>query len=533
VEALQECIDRLFATWDRADTPGCALAVMRGGGIVYQRGYGQASLEYDAPITPRTVFHVASVSKQFVACAIALLAQGGQVALDDDVRRYVPTLPDYGTTITLRHLLHHTSGLRDQWELVQLAGWRMDDVITTADVLDLAQRQQALSFRPGDEYAYCNTGYTLLGVTVERVSGQTLRAFCAERIFLPLGMENTHFHDDHTMIVKNRAYSYAPCEGGGFQHSVLSYATVGASSLFTTVQDLALWEENFYTGAVGGPDVLRQMHTRGRLNSGEQIGYALGLSIGRYKGLAVAQHSGGDAGYRCHLLRFPEQHCSIAILGNVSTLNPVGLSQQVADIVLGDVLAEGMPLEQTPRMALSPGQLDCFVGLYGHTETGAVRRVEVKDGKLLLGVGVNSGPDLELQPLAPGQFEVAGQPNVQVDFGRREAEGPWQMRVCAGHAAPVMYEVLQPVAPTRAELEEYCGTYYSPELGIPYAIVLLGEGLALWRRKVGYSALWPTVFDVFAAEGDMALILERDERRRIVGFRFSAGRIHGLGFRLI
>src|SRR5690349_8472502 len=214
-----QAIDALFAAEDTSTTPGCALGVVRDGGIVYARGYGLANLEYAIPITPRTIFHVASISKQFTAFAAILLAQEGALSLDDDIRRYLPELPDFGATITPRQLAHHTSGLRDQWELLHLAGWRWDDVMTTEDILDLARRQRELNFAPGSEYAYCNTGYTLLGQIVARVSGMPFRAFCEQRIFQPLGMRSTHFHDDHTEIVPGRAYSYHPRDGGGFQHA--------------------------------------------------------------------------------------------------------------------------------------------------------------------------------------------------------------------------------------------------------------------------------------------------------------------------
>ncbi|MHC5039061.1 MAG: serine hydrolase domain-containing protein, partial [Planctomycetota bacterium] len=256
-------IDEVFAEWDRPDSPGCALALIGEEGILYERGYGMANLEYDIPITPETIFHVASVSKQFTAMAVGMLAEEGKLSLDDDVRLHVPELHDFGEPLTVRHLIHHTSGLRDQWMLLVLAGWRMDDVITTEDAMDVVRRQRELNFKPGGEHLYCNSGYTLMAVVVERVSGLPFPEFCRERIFEPLAMKRSHFHDDHTRIVKNRAYSYVPREGNGFRHSVLSYATVGPTSLLTTVRDLAIWETNFTDGNVGGPSLLEGMQAPG------------------------------------------------------------------------------------------------------------------------------------------------------------------------------------------------------------------------------------------------------------------------------
>ena len=270
--------------------PGCAVSVMRGGDILFAKGYGDANLEYDVPITPSSVFHVASVSKQFTALAVALLVADGRVSWDDDIRRYVPELPDLGEPITLRHLAHHTSGIRDQWSLLQMAGWRWEgDVITQGDVLDLLSRQTAVHFPPGSRYLYSNSGYTLLAVVVERVSGRTLREFTTTRLFEPLGMTQTTFRDDHTMIVRNRAYAYESGRTGGYRLSIPDFAVVGASSLFTTVRDLARWNRNFRTGEVDGRGVLRQLQERGALAGGARISYGFGLVHGRPRPAYIAK----------------------------------------------------------------------------------------------------------------------------------------------------------------------------------------------------------------------------------------------------
>ena len=459
--SITEQVDQVFAAWDKPDSPGCALAVMRDGEIVYKRGYGMANLEHDVPITPATIFHVASVSKQFTAFAIALLAAEGKVSLDDEVRPYVAELPDFGVPITIRQLIHHTGGLREQFALATMAGWRIGgDVITTGDVLELVARQRELNFAPGAEHLYCNTGYTLLGVIAERVAGKSLRAFCAERIFGPLGMRNTHFHDDHTMLVRNRAYPYAPAEGGGFMHGVLfSLSTAGASGVFTTVEDLALWDENFYRCAVGGQEVIAQMHERGVLSSGEQIRYAFGLWIDDYRGLRAVQHDGEDAGFRCHMMRFPEQHFAVAVLGNLSTLNVVELAQRVADIYLADALAD------------------------------------------------------------KGGSAGATQPNELAP------EGP------ASHAdvAPIPYKAAVSTKPTGESLAEYAGSYYSPELDATCRLCSQEGRLGVQRRK--YDTVWftRTSGDAFAVEG-AEIVLERDERKRITGFKVTAAGVRNLRF---
>jgi CubicO group peptidase (beta-lactamase class C family) len=286
-ERPSEQVDKLFEKMDRTISPGCAVAALRDGKILYQRGYGMADLDHNVPITAETVFHVASMSKQFTAAAIVMLAQERKLSLDDEVRKYVPELPDFGAPVTLRQLVHHTSGLRDQWELLGLAGWRYSpDLITDDDVLSIMSRQKDLNFPPGSKHMYSNTGYTLLAQVVKRVSGQSFREFTTSRIFQPLGMRNTHFRDDHAEIVKNMAYGYVPAKDT-FRISITNFDTVGATSLLTTVEDLALWDENFYNPRVGGPEMIRQMLERGKLSDGEQLDYAFGLVIGKHRGLAT------------------------------------------------------------------------------------------------------------------------------------------------------------------------------------------------------------------------------------------------------
>ena len=384
-------IDALFATWDRTDAPGAALAVIQNGEIIYKRGYGMANLEYDVPITPSTIFHVASLSKQFTSFAINLLALEGRLSLDDEIHAHFPEFGDFGKPITLRHLRHHSSGLRDQWDLLQLAGWRMEDVITEQDILDLAWKQQDLNFEPGAEHLYCNTGYTLLAVIVKRVSGMSLREFARERIFAPLGMTHTHFHDDHRMIVANRAYSYAPRDGAdGFEHRVLSFSNVGTTSLFTTVEDLAKWDANFYEPVAGGAEAVAMLQERGVLNDGTTIGYAAGLAIVEYRGLRTVGHGGADAGYRAHILRFPDERFTVIVLANRGDANPSAIAYRVADLYLADRLGPAPPEEaaqpaaEAKELSIDADQLAEYTGDYFSDELTAIYTLRLQDGKLML-----------------------------------------------------------------------------------------------------------------------------------------------------
>ncbi len=366
-------VNQLFAEWNRPDSPGAAVAVTRDGEVIYKHGYGMANLEYDIPITTSTIFDIASVSKQFAAFAIVTLSHQGKLSIDDDIRIHLPDVPDFGHTITIRHLLHHTSGLRDWVQSLVIAGDLMDDVISFKHILKMARHQKALNFEPGAAYLYSNTGYNLLAEIVETVTGDSFREWTDTHIFKPLGMTNSHFHDDYEMILKNRAYSYQAVENGGFKHAVNNTTALGSSSLYSTVEDLAKWILNFDHTRIGEQTVIKQMHERGVLNNGEQINYALGLNIGEYRGLQTVGHSGSWRGFRSHLIRFPDQKFGVVILCNLDTFNPLGLAEKVADIYLADVLGpkEVSESEKTTESAeetesepLTPEKLVEFEGDY-------------------------------------------------------------------------------------------------------------------------------------------------------------------------
>ena len=392
-ETLEAKVDQLFAEWNRPNSPGAALAVTRDGETIYTQGYGTANLEYDIPITPTTIFDIASVSKQFAAFAIATLAHEGKLLLDDDIRVHLPDVPDFGSTITIRHLLHHTSGLRDWVQSLVIAGIAMEDVISFKHILKMARHQKALNFAPGEAYLYSNTGYNLLAEIVERVTGDSFREWTDAHIFKPLAMTNTHFHDDHQMILKNRAYSYQAVENGAFKHAINNTTALGSSSLYSTVEDLAKWILNFDDTQIGEQVVIEQMHQQGVLNNEEQISYALGLNIGEYRGLKTVGHSGSWRGFRSHLIRFPEQQFGVVILCNLDTFNPLRLAEKVADLYLADVLAPveasepekaAEPAEETKSEPLTPEQLTEFEGDYYTEELDTTYTITVSENGLVV-----------------------------------------------------------------------------------------------------------------------------------------------------
>ena len=532
-------VDGVFAKWNRADSPGCALGVYRGGQIVYKRGYGIEDLNEDVHITPGTVFHVASMSKQFTAAAVVLLAQQGKLSLDDDVRKYIPELPDFGQKITIRNLVHHTSGLRDQWALLELAGWRYSqDLITNEDVMSLLTRQKELNFKPGERHLYSNTGYTLLGLIVKRVSGMSLREFTTKNIFEPLGMTRTHFRDDHAEVIKHNAVGYAQETGKPFEISITNFDTVGATSLHTTVEDLQRWDENFYQPKVGGAAFVQQMLQRGKLNNGEQLDYAFGLVIDKDKGLPTIGHGGADAGYRSDMIRYPEQHFSVAVLCNSAEADPSGLAGQVADIVLAKEFkaAEAATPSKEPAarsttgttVALTSEQMSAFTGLYWNRADDAYDRIYVKEGQLI----IDGDEPLVLKPFAESRFHIAGKPwgdEVEIHFVANGQDKPRRMEQSFGGGKPLVYDATEASSPTAAELHDYPGAYVSEEIDPVYRIVLDGDKLSLVRLKHEAENLRPAVRDVFTGQiGTVRFV--RDANGHVAGFVLNAGRILNFHF---
>ena len=387
-------VDAIFAQWDRTDSPGCAVGVYRGGVIEYARGYGMANLELGVALSPQSVFDIGSTSKQFTAMSLMLLARDGKLSLDDDIRKYVPELPNYGKTITIRHILTHTSGIRDYLTLWGLAGVDDADLTTDDDALALIARQRELNFAPGEQWLYSNSGFFLASVIVKRVSGKTLARFAAERIFAPLGMTHTRFNDDHMAIIPNRATGYAPRDSGGWATAMSNFEQTGDGAVQTSIEDMQRWDENFYTGAVGGAEALASMQRVAVLNDGKQQTYALGLMVDRYRGLRTVSHGGSWAGYRAELLRFPDQHLSVACLCNLARTNPSLLARRVAEIYLGDrmspadasVAAAGRraPAATASSWTPSAGELTRYAGRYESPELETSYALSVENGRLML-----------------------------------------------------------------------------------------------------------------------------------------------------
>lgn len=515
-------VDKVFAAFDRNDSPGCAVAIYRNGEIAYARGYGVASLEHRVPITPTTVFDIGSTSKQFTAFSILLLERDGKLSLDDDVQKYVPELQPLEPVITIRHLLHHTSGLRDYLTLWRLAGMKTENWTTQADAVRLAARQRRGNFPAGAEWLYSNTGYLLLGEIVQRVSGQSLREFAAARIFTPLGMAHTFFLDSHTEVIPGRATGYVPRDGGGFSVDMSNFEQTGDGAVQTTVEDLLRWDSNFYDPKVGDRALLERAQAVGALASGKKLDYAAGLMIGTYRGLPTVRHGGSWAGYRADLLRFPTARTSIACLCNVGSAMPSVFADRVAEIVLASQLApKAGPAAAASGAAgaVAPAWLESLAGYYEHAVTGAFRRLTVMDG-VPLAFGQR------FKAIAADRFlgQAAG---LELYFPPVGAGGLQEMHIIRdGRDAEVCRRV---VPPTGANLAEFAGTYYSDELDATWTLASRDGRLTVQILNDPPTALDLVKPDVFVADQGLVLRFER-EGGAVARASVQAGRVTNLVF---
>jgi len=521
-------IDDIFQRWNKLSTPGGSVAVIRDGKVLFQKGYGAANLEYDVPITPDTIFHVASVSKQFTAMSIVLLEEDGKLSIDDDVHKYLTELPDYGRKITIRNLLQHTSGIRDQWQTLGIAGWRLDDVITQDQILRILFRQKALNFDPGTRHLYSNGGYTLLAEIVKRASGKPLPEFTRERIFEPLGMVRTHFHLDHQQIVPGRAYSYEPA-GSGYKASPLNYANVGATSLFTTAPDLAKWLDNFRDPKVGGARAIARLQEQAVLASGEKIDYALGVSISKYRGLKTVSHSGGDAGFRSYVVWFPDQKLGIAVLSNLANFNTANIANQVAAVFLEKEMTAEPPKPQTAARTFITLPAETIRPYEGHYRLADMLLIDVqaKEGKLMAAPA--GAPLIELKPMTPTRF-YGEQIQGEVEFTPQSAGGMRLKLTQPGGTAEGDRVAFVPFDPK--DLPSYSGAYWSDEVETQYTIRVKDGKLIAEHVHHGEISLTPLARDQFRGSNwfmpEVRFI--RDSSGKVVAMTLGGNRISAIRF---
>lgn len=519
-------IDSVFADVNRTDGPGCAVGVGIAGEIVAERAYGMANLEHHVANTPTTVFEPGSVSKQFTAAATLLLALEGALDLDADVREYVPELPEYETPVTVRMLLHHTSGLRDWGSVAGIEGWpRTRRAHDHGHVLEILGRQSALNYPAGEYWSYTNSGYNLQAIIVERVSGMSFADFSMERIFRPLGMTRTEWRDDFNEVVPERATAYRPDDDQpeGWSQLMPFEDVHGNGGLLTTVGDLLRFTRELDTGDVLGRAWADAMHVEGLLNNGRATGYAGGLFVGDWRGVHQVQHSGSTAGYRGHLTRFPDHDLSLAVMCNAANGSAGGHLYDVAELYLADHVVDDEPAPPADRVTLDDARLERLAGLFRDTRTGAPLTLQAGDGVLHLA-------GTTLYPVAPGRFVAAGgQESLDFDdastAGDRRAGAVWDRP----DDPAVRIEPVDEVDPTSSEMAAYEGTFRSPDARVEYGVRVEDGELVLVNTLGNALPLRPRYPDAFT-RGGLTITFHRDAGGEVTGFTWSQGRVWGLEF---
>ncbi len=526
--SLESKVDAVFAKWT-SETPGCAVGVATNGQPVLAKGYGMADLEHDVRISPDSLFEAGSVSKQFTAAAVMLLAREGKLLLDDQVRTYIPELPEYppppdinppgygeaspkpqaakagGSPLTIRHMLNHTSGLRDWGSVAGIAGWpRTTRVHTQAHMLDIVSRQHALNFTPGTHWSYSNTGFNLAAMIVARVSNWTFPEFTRTRLFMPLGMSHTSWRDDYTRIEKGRAIAYRENQDG--YHTDMPFEDVyGNGGLLTTVGDLLKWNEHYDSPLAADAAMLTEQQQAGHFTDGRTHGYALGLFVGTHKGLREVFHSGSTAGYSAFLTRFPDRHLSVAVLCNAANAQATQYAHDVADLYLGD------RVKRVPSAAtLTPAQITAAAGLYRSTLTG-----------LALAISVPGSAASRARDVLAGRtwaFDARG--GLATDeYGATEA-----------------YEKVAPWKPATQDLQAFAGTYVSDDAEVEFTAAMSGEMLSLKRRPGVTIRLTPTYADAFTTSDRFGgaqlgtVIFTRNASGRPSGFSVVQDRVWDMRF---
>ena len=518
-----QAIDSIFSEWNKPDVPGCALGIIKDGKLIYSNGYGIADLEHDVEISPSSVFQTGSIAKHFVAFSILLLEEQGILSLDDTIQKYLPDFPEYESTITIRNLLYHTDGIRDYGSLKYFKGIKGLNHTTDDAAYDLIKRQKELNCIPGEDFVYGNSGYFLMGKIIKKASGQSLRQFAQEHIFGPLGMKSTFFYDNHRDLVKNRAFSYSTKNGeDGYNNIIIKNDHVGGSGLYTTIEDLALWDKNFYSNKLGKGEqlVIQKMYKEGQLNNGESTGRALGLQKSSYKGLKVVGCAGSGFGYRAQLMRFPDENFSVIILANREDANPTKMAHQVADIFLKSKFKSDAEKEK----------IFTLNQLVGHYEVQPGRAVELTVKNDMLHVFQKwDGATYPVVNTVGDTYEIPNYSAMQLVFSDLGNSFTQKLTVFL-NGGEFIFSRKEKIDISTPNLNDYSGDFYSYELDASFSLYIDGEDL--YVKIVNDDPMKLSLYDYHSDAfyfGDDLLRFNRSNGV-ITGFELDAGRVNNLKF---
>jgi CubicO group peptidase (beta-lactamase class C family) len=523
-DSIKEKLDRLFMKWNSANSPGCAIGIVRNDSLIYAKGYGMANLEYDIPNTPATIFPVGSIAKQFTAWSILLLERQGKLHLDDDIRQHLVWLPDLKEKITIRNLLNHTGGMRDHMKLLAIIGTNVmaGDVITQEQAIRILSKQRELNFKPGEKFSYSNSGYSMLSEIVRSVSGLSLRQFTDSAIFRPLGMSNTHFHDDYTEIDNNHAYQYERKNNNNFKNSISNNSLVGSQGLYSNINDMSKWVVNFYEHKTGDQQMIDSLTKKGKLNNGKALLYARGIVVDTYRGWKQYSHDGQDVGARAYATVLPDLKMGFILFSNIGDLNAKAMSNQMAEFFIKDTTqnkkSAGLAYkESTEEIAKDSLSLQKYLGHY-FGDDGMPVSFDFKDGKLYYYRTNNSGI---LVKESKDTFSIMNYPVVKFVFGINAKD-----TIVDVFENDRVYHLQKYIRDTPGDrvLQSYAGDYYCPELGCTYGIVLKDHQLILTNNKYTDTKLVWIKKDHLISDYWWINHLQmlRDGKNQVIGFEVNS-----------
>lgn len=527
-DAQIKTIDELFKEWNQPNHPGGVVGIRKSDEDIFLKAYGLASLDYLVPNQPSTIFNIASVSKQFTAMGILLLERDGKLSVDDMISKYIPILTEIGDKVTIRHMLHHTSGIRSFHELLFYAGWRGNDLRTNEDIYRLMESQEDLNFEPGDQYMYCNTGYIYMAFIIEKITGEPFPDWMRQNVFLPLGMRDTYVEGDPSNVVPGNATSYYSRSEGVFQRAIDYWAYVGSGNVHATVADLLAWGENFYNPKAGWEKLFRRLETTDPFNDGSPNEYAFGVNVSKVKGKKVVAHGGSIGGFRSNFVVVPEEELVISILTNFNRANPGGRTFQVFDVVVdtNSTESEGNTESKAVKpIKLSAKTLKGFENYFWNAKDKYVRRIYVKNDTLMYWRNENS--ESKLVPIGKNTFKMldAGNDNYRVLF---DGKGKSARMMFQREDGSLIYsDRFVPTESTEAELKSYAGKYYSTELDVYYTFELKNDQLTWYHQRRGYGEVSRIKQDVLDT-GEFIAEFDRDPSGIITGAKFSSGRVKNL-----
>ncbi|MCW5517465.1 serine hydrolase domain-containing protein [Muriicola sp. Z0-33] len=525
-------IDSLFTSWTADNHPGGAVGIMQKGEIIYSKAFGLASLEYQVPNSTATIFNTGSVSKQFTAMGIVLLHLQGKLSVDDDIRKHLPDLPNFGHTITIRHMLHHTSGMRSLHAMLGLAGWRGDDSRTNEDLYRFMLQQKELNFIPGDEFLYCNTGYMLMVNIIEKVTNKDFPQWMKANIFEPLGMPNTYVEDQYNRVVLNNATSYYGA-GDNFSRAVEYWGYVGSGNMHSTTSDLLSWFQNFSTPQADWEAAFQMLRTTDPLNNGSENNYAFGVNLGSLNGYEKIGHGGAIGGFRASAATYPGEELSIAILTNFSSSNPGQLENKIANILLEEksvsTIPEAVITEELHPISMATGQLKQFEGSYWNDKENYARKIYIKNDTLRYYRSSNS--ENALVPIAANAFKMTGISAKLIATFKADEKGAKTMMVSVDDDTPSIFEYFDPITNTEAFLAQYPGRFYSPELESTLDINIKEDRLFAHHARHGDAPITLLKKDILEIEGMAIVKFQRQADGKITGIRVSNGRARNVWFK--